>query len=200
MLILASASPRRRELLLNAGIPFTVRVPNVDETVLPAEDALTYVRRIAERKALAVSLGPDEIALGADTTVCLNGTILGKPASIGEAKMMLKVLSGKTHEVHSGICLRYGLRTVVDVATTHVTMAAMNEEEIDEYARSGEPMDKAGAYGIQGMASRYVTGLSGDYFNVVGLPVSLVYRHILALGWKPKELETLDIPPVGERR
>lgn len=200
MLILASASPRRRELLLNAGIPFTVRVPNVDETVLPGEEALAYVRRIAERKALAVSLGPDEIALGADTTVCLNGAILGKPESVGEAKMMLKVLSGKTHQVHSGICLRYGLRTVVDVATTNVTMATMTEEEIDEYARSGEPMDKAGAYGIQGIASRYVTRIDGDYFNVVGLPVSLVYRHILALGWKPRELDTENLPPVGDHR
>lgn len=199
MLILASASPRRRELLLNAAIPFTVRVPDVDEAVLPGEDAVTYVRRIAERKAHAVAVGPDDLALAADTAVCLNGAILGKPASVGEAIMMLKVLNGKTHEVHSGICLRYGSRTVVDIATTQVTMAAMSEEEIEEYVRSGEPMDKAGAYGIQGMASRYITRLEGDYFNVVGLPVSLVYRHILALGWKPSELDTEGLPQVDDQ-
>ncbi|MDZ7640002.1 MAG: Maf family protein [Bryobacterales bacterium] len=199
MLILASASPRRRELLLNAGIPFAIRVPNVDETVLPGESALAYVRRVAELKAMAVSIGVDEIALGADTTVCLDGTILGKPASVGEAKMMLRVLSGKTHEVHSGICLRYGNRTLVDAASTKVTFAEMSELEIEEYARSGEPMDKAGAYGIQGMASRYITGLEGDYFNVVGLPVSLVYKRILELGWTAKELQDEDLPPVADR-
>jgi septum formation protein len=200
MLILASASPRRRELLLNAGIPFAVRVPNVDETVLPGENAIDYVRRMAERKALTVPIGLDEIALGADTTVCLDGAILGKPGSVGEAKMMLKVLSGKTHEVHSGICLRYGSRTLIDAATTRVTFAAMTEEEIDEYARSGEPLDKAGAYGIQGLASRYVTGIEGDYFNVVGLPVSMVYRRMLELGWTPKELQDQDLPVVVAER
>ncbi|MCL4783012.1 MAG: septum formation protein Maf [Bryobacterales bacterium] len=200
MLILASASPRRRELLLNAGIPFAVRVPDVDETVLPGENAIDYVRRMAERKAWAVSIGPDEIALAADTTVCLNGAILGKPASVGEAKMMLKVLSGKTHEVHSGICLRYGGRTLTDASTTRVTFATMTDDEIEEYARSGEPLDKAGAYGIQGLASRYVTGIEGDYFNVVGLPVSLVYKRMLELGWTPKELQNEDLPSeAGDR-
>lgn len=199
MLILASASPRRRELLLNAGIPFGIRVPSVDERVLPGEDAVDYVRRMAETKALAVSVGPDEIALGADTTVCLDGTILGKPGSVGEAKMMLKILRGKTHDVHTGICLRFGSRILLDHATTRVTFNAMTEEEIDEYARSGEPLDKAGAYGIQGMASRYVAAIEGDYFNVVGLPISLVYRHILDLGWRPSEMETDDVPTVADR-
>jgi septum formation protein len=199
MLILASASPRRRELLLNAGIPFGIRVPNVDERVLPGEGAVDYVRRMAETKAQAVSVGPDEIALGADTTVCLDGTLLGKPASVGEAKMMLKILRGKTHDVHTGICLRFGSRTLLDHATTRVTFNAMTEEEIDEYARSGEPLDKAGAYGIQGMASRYVAAIDGDYFNVVGLPISLVYRHILDLGWRPSEMETDDVPTVADR-
>ncbi|MCC7340678.1 MAG: septum formation protein Maf [Bryobacterales bacterium] len=193
MLILASASPRRRELLLNAGIPFAVRVPDVDETVLPGENAIDYVRRMAERKALTVAIGPDEIALAADTTVCLDGAILGKPASVGEAKMMLKVLSGKTHEVHSGICLRYGGRTLIDCATTRVTFAAMTDEEIEEYASSGEPLDKAGAYGIQGVASRYITGIEGDYSNVVGLPVSLVYRRMRELGWTPRELQNEEL-------
>ncbi|MCZ2152526.1 MAG: Maf family protein [Bryobacterales bacterium] len=200
MLVLASASPRRRDLLLNAGIPFVVRVPQIDETALPGEDAIPYVRRMAELKALAVSIGPSEIALGADTTVCLDGEILGKPSSVTEAKMMLKVLNGKTHEVHSGICLRFSGRTLVDSATTLVTFAPMTEEEIDEYAHSGEPLDKAGAYGIQGLASRYITKIEGDYFNVVGLPVSLVYRRMLELGWTPKELEEdedLTAGPLG---
>ncbi len=197
MLILASASPRRRELLLNAGIPFAVRVPNIDEALLPGEDAVPYVRRMAEQKALAIPIGPSEIALGADTTVCVEGAILGKPSSISEAKMMLKLLSGKTHEVHSGICLRFSGRTLVDSESTRVTFAAMTEEEIDEYARSGEPLDKAGAYGIQGLASRYITGIEGDYFNVVGLPVSLVYRRMIELGWVPNELEDEGSPPVA---
>ena len=168
MLVLASASPRRRELLLNAGIPFVIRVPSVDEAVLPGEAPDTYVKRMAEAKALAVSIGADDLALAADTTVSLGGTILGKPTSVGEAKMMLKILSGKTHEVYTGICFRYGHRTLVDVEKTLVTFSQMSEEEIEEYAQSGEPMDKAGAYGIQGMASRYITRVEGCHSNVVG--------------------------------
>lgn len=199
MLVLGSASPRRRELLLNAGIPFTIRVVTVDESVLPGEEAVAYVRRIAEAKANAVAIAPDELALTADTTVSLSGAILGKPASIAEAKLMLKALSGKTHEVHTAICLRYGLRKIVDVATTRVTFAPMAEAEIDSYVRSGECMDKAGGYGIQGVASRYITSIEGCYFNVVGLPVSLVYRRMAELGWKPEEMVEDDFPPSAER-
>lgn len=197
MLILASASPRRRELLLNAGIAFRVQVADVDEIVLPGEDAVSHVRRLASAKAAAIPAGPADLVLGADTTVCLDGAILGKPASTSEAKLMLKVLSGKTHEVHTGICLRFGIRSLVDVATTRVTFLPMTEEDIDEYVRSGEPMDKAGAYGIQGLASRYVQGIEGCYFNVVGLPVSLVCRRLADLGWKPREWEDEALPSIG---
>lgn len=197
MLVLASASPRRRELLLNAGIAFTVRAADVDESVLPGEDAVSHVRRLATAKAMAVAASPADLVLGADTTVCLDGAILGKPASASEAKLMLKVLSGKTHEVHTGICLRYGIRTVVDIATTRVTFLSMTEQDIDEYVRSGEPMDKAGAYGIQGLASRYVQGIEGCYFNVVGLPVSLVCQRMADLGWRPREWDGEALPPIG---
>ncbi|MCW5964654.1 MAG: septum formation inhibitor Maf [Bryobacterales bacterium] len=197
MLVLASASPRRRELLLNAGIAFTVRPADVDEAVLPDEDALAHVRRLAIAKASAVAASPDDIVLGADTIVSLEGSILGKPASHSEAILMLKVLSGKTHEVHTGICLRYGVRTLVDVATTRVTFLHIDEADIDEYVRSGEPMDKAGAYGIQGIASRYVKSVEGCYFNVVGLPVSLVCQRLADLGWKPREWEGEAMASLG---
>jgi septum formation protein len=194
MLVLASSSPRRRDLLENAGIPFTVRVSPVDEQVLPEEDAITYVRRLATAKASTVPAAPDDLVLAADTVVCLDGAILGKPSHANEAKMMLKVLNGRTHEVHTGICLRFGMRILVDVATTRVTFIEMTEEEIDEYVRSGEPMDKAGAYGIQGLASRYVQSVDGCYFNVVGLPVSLVCQRMRELGWKLSDLATDSLP------
>lgn len=194
MLVLASASPRRRELLLNAGISFTVHATNIDETLAPGEDAVAYVRRLASAKASAAPAGVDDLVLAADTVVCLDGVILGKPASVGEAQMMLRVLSGKTHEVHTAICLRFGLRSLVDVATTRVTFLTMTDEQIEEYSSSGEPMDKAGAYGIQGLASRYIHSVEGCYFNVVGLPVSLVCQRMAELGWKPSELGTDEYP------
>ena len=198
MLVLASASPRRRELLLNAGIAFSVRATNVDETLLPGEKAISYVTRIAEAKAKACPANHADLVLAADTVVCLNGTILGKPSSHSEAKMMLKVLSGKTHEVHTGVCLRFGIRVLTDVATTRVTFLPMSEVEIEEYVRSGEPMDKAGAYGIQGLASRYVQSVEGCYFNVVGLPVSLVCGRMTELGWNPREWEQAEAPDPEE--
>ncbi len=196
MLVLASGSPRRRELLLNAGIAFTVRPVDVDERVLPGEDAVSHVRRLAEAKANAIAVGASDLVLGADTVVSLDGSILGKPASASEAKLMLKVLSGHTHEVHTGICLRYGVRSLVDVATTRVTFLPIADADIDEYVRSGEPMDKAGAYGIQGIASRYVQSIEGCYFNVVGLPVSLVCQRLAELGWSPREWDDEALAPM----
>lgn len=198
MLVLASASPRRRELLLNAGIAFTVRPAEVDETLLPGEDAIAHVRRLASEKARAIGASPSDIVLGADTVVSLGGAILGKPASHNEAKLMLKILSGKSHEVHTGICLRYGVRTLVDVATTRVTFLPLAEEDIDDYVRSGEPMDKAGAYGIQGIASRFVQSIEGCYFNVVGLPVSLVCQRLADLGWNPREWDGEALPSLAD--
>lgn len=180
-LVLASHSPRRAEILRQAGIPFVIRVALVDEDPHPGERPEDYVVRLAERKAMAVDAAPEEIVLGADTTVVVAGVMLGKPASPAEARHMLARLSGRRHHVLTGICLRLGGQVVRDWAATHVWFSAMSRREIREYAASGEPLDKAGAYAIQGLASRYVERIEGCYFNVVGLPVALVYHHLQVL-------------------
>src|SRR5262245_17699765 len=181
MLVLASSSPRRREILRNAGIPFTVRAAPVDESRSEGEGAVEYVRRIAQLKACAATAEDDDIVLGADTSVVAGGAILGKPVDDADACRMLEALSGCRHEVLTGICLRRGADTVVDHVVTSVWFAPMSAEEIAAYVATGEPADKAGAYAIQGIASRYIERIDGCYFNVVGLPVSLVYRHYAAL-------------------
>jgi septum formation protein len=178
VLVLASQSPRRAEILRQAGIPFVVRSVAVDETPVDGESAEAYVRRLAERKALAVEASPDEIVLGADTTVVVDGEILSKPADTADARRMIGRLAGRRHQVLTGICLKRGSRTVCDCVATQVWFTAMTEAEIDAYAASGEPMDKAGGYAIQGLASKYVARIDGCYFNVVGLPIALVYRHL----------------------
>jgi len=178
MLILASQSPRRSEILRQAGIPFAVRVASVDETPLPAEKPEEYVRRLAEIKALAVPSTAHDTVLGADTTVVVDGEMLAKPADAADARRMLALLSGRRHEVMTGICLKRGDRLVRDHAVTAVWFARLNDREIAEYVASGEPMDKAGAYAIQGLASRFIPKIDGCYFNVVGLPIALVYRHL----------------------
>ena len=180
-LVLASQSPRRAEILRQAGIPFVIRVAPVDENPLPGERPEEYVVRLAEKKARAVEAGPEEIVLGADTTVAVGGAMLGKPSGEAEARHMLVRLAGRRHQVLTGICLRLGGRVVRDWAATHVWFSAMSRREIREYAASGEPLDKAGAYAIQGLASRYVERIEGCYFNVVGLPVGLVYHHLQVL-------------------
>jgi len=180
MLVLASQSPRRAEILRNAGIPFTVRVADVDETPLEAERPGSYVRRLAESKARAIEAAPGEIVLGADTTVVAAGEILAKPVDAADARRMLRLLSGRRHEVLTGICLLRDGEALRDHASTAVWFAPLTESEIEEYVNSGEPMDKAGAYAIQGLASRYVERIEGCYFNVMGLPVSLVWRHLKA--------------------
>jgi len=178
MLVLASLSPRRSEILRQAGIPFTVRAAPVDETPLPGELPPDYVKRVAALKALAVSAAPDEVVLGADTTVVVAGEMLAKPADAADARWMLSLLSGRRHEVVTGICLRRGSKLVYDQAVTAVWFSAMSDAEMDDYADSGEPLDKAGAYAIQGLASKFIERIEGCYFNVMGLPVSLVYRHL----------------------
>jgi septum formation protein len=178
MLVLASQSPRRSEILRQAGIPFTVRAPDVDESVRAAESPVDYVQRLAEAKAHAVEAADGETVLGADTTVVIDGEILAKPADAADARRMLARLSGRRHEVLTGICLRRGEHVIVDCATTGVVFAALSDAEIDEYVASGEPMDKAGAYAIQGLASKFVERMEGDYFNVMGLPVAMVYRRL----------------------
>ena len=182
MVILASASPRRAELLRSAGIDFCVRPVHIPETRRPNEGAEAYVRRLADEKARAVGAASNEVVLAADTTVHLNGSILEKPADAEEALAMLSALSGKTHEVLTGICLRRGDEILVDCETTLVRFLPIPSEWLRAYAYSGEPLDKAGAYAIQGQASRFIDRIEGCYFNVVGLPVSLVWRHLCRWG------------------
>jgi septum formation protein len=178
MLILASQSPRRAEILRQAGIPFTVRATEIDETPLEAEPPGPYVRRLAHAKALAIEASPDETVLAADTTVVSHGELLAKPRDEADARHMLLMLSGRQHEVLTGICLRRGTQVITDHASTTVWFAPLLPEEIEQYVASGEPMDKAGAYAIQGLASKFIQRIDGDYFNVMGLPVALVYRHL----------------------
>ena len=178
VLVLASQSPRRAEILRQAGIEFTVRAAAVDETPLRGERPEDYVQRLAEVKALAVAAGPEETVLGADTTVVIDGEMLAKPEDDADARRMLGKLSGRRHEVLTGICLRRNGSLVRDWAATQVWFAELSAREIDEYVASGEPADKAGAYAIQGLASKYIQKIEGCYFNVVGLPIALVYRYL----------------------
>jgi len=181
MLVLASQSPRRAEILRQAGIPFVVRAASVDETLLAAEPPEDYVRRLAEAKARAVPAGPSEIVLAADTTVVVDHHILAKPDDAVDARRMLTLLSGRRHAVMTGICLRRGDEQICDHAVTAVWFAPMSVHEIDDYVATGEPMDKAGAYAVQGAASKFIPRVEGCYYNVMGLPVALVYRHYLKL-------------------
>jgi septum formation protein len=177
VLVLASKSPRRQQILRDAGIPFVVRPADVPEERRAGESAMDYVRRLAEEKAFAVPMASGEVVLGADTVVVIHGDVLEKPRDAGDALRMLRLLSGREHEVITGICLRAESRKIVDTATTRVCFVALSEEELDAYVASGEPTDKAGAYAIQGLASKFIDRIEGDYFNVVGLPVALVYRY-----------------------
>lgn len=185
VIILASQSPRRQQLLQNAGYTFSVRTSGLAEEQQPGESPRDYVSRLAREKAFAVPLQPGELILAADTEVVLGDTVFGKPADFAHAEQMLKLLSGREHLVLSGICLRTADRTVVDVSETKVTFRALEAGEIREYAGTGEPMDKAGGYAIQGRASRFVERIEGCFFNVVGLPVELVDRHLRAFGIEP---------------
>lgn len=182
-LVLASQSPRRREILERAGFPFIVRVSNVPEVPRAGESPVEYVRRLALSKASTVPRSAEEIVLGADTTVVVDDRILEKPLDADDAKQMLTSLSGRNHTVVTGICLLFGDNdAVVDHEVTTVHFAQMTQAEIHAYVASGEPMDKAGAYGIQGLASKWIDQIEGDYLNVVGLPVALVYRHLKQRG------------------
>ena len=193
MLILASQSPRRAELLRNAGFSFEVRSAEVDERVHPNEPPLDYVQRLAKEKALEVlaTVPPGAWVLGADTTVAVDGESLGKPANAAEARRMLSKLSGRTHQVMTGVCLAWQradairpgagasgmereIECDVQAEVTEVEFAPLSEEEIAAYVALGEPLDKAGAYAIQGRASRWIPRIRGCYFNVVGLPVARV--------------------------
>ncbi len=179
MLILASQSPRRRELLTIAGFDFIVRARPVTEIRAPGESPEAYVRRLAREKAEAARSAAHEIVLGADTTVVVDEHVLEKPIDAEDARRMLRLLSGREHTVMTGIALLHGDRSIVDVESTRVHFVKMSEAEINAYVSSGEPMDKAGAYAIQGLASKFIDRIEGCYFNVMGLPLALVYR-----GWK----------------
>jgi septum formation protein len=186
VLVLASASPRRQELLRNAGIDFISHPVSIPEVPQDGERPQGFAERLAREKALAVgepALG--NFVLGADTVVVVDGQILGKPRDRDDAGRMLRLLAGRSHRVITGVCLkspqsqrREGSPPDVRSQTTLVTMDALTDAEILFYVATGEPMDKAGAYAIQGMASRWIPGIEGDYFNVVGLPVSLVWRML----------------------
>jgi septum formation protein len=174
-LILASRSPRRSELLSAAGIEFDALAADIDETPRDNEAPAAYVERLAIEKARAVfAMRPGARVLGADTTVTIDGEILGKPLDEADARRMLRLLSGRVHDVHTGVALvsAAGERSSVD--TTRVWFDVMTEEDISWYVATGEPFDRAGAYAIQGVASRFIPRIEGSYSNVVGLPVALV--------------------------
>src|SRR5437773_12048763 len=182
-LVLASASPRRRELLTNAGTPFIVQPSEIPELPREGEAPQACAERLAREKARDVfRQRPQDFVLGADTIVIVGGQILGKPRDAADAARMLRLLSGRTHQVISGVCLtgpelKTGFQDIRS-ETTLVTMTKLSDEDIRAYIATGEPLDKAGAYGIQGMASRWIPRIEGDYFNVVGLPVALVRRML----------------------
>ena len=180
-LILASASPRRRDLLATAGFRFSVRARPLEEVRRAVESPVEYVRRLSYEKAMAARLRVDEIVLGADTVVVVDDNVLEKPRDLEDAVRMLTLLSGRRHQVITGICLRRGDRTISSAETTQVEFSPLTAAEIDAYVATGEPMDKAGAYAIQGIASRWITRIDGCYFNVVGLPVARVWRELLHL-------------------
>jgi septum formation protein len=191
MLVLASASPRRQELLRAAGIPFDVQSSGIDETPMAGESSRSCAERLARDKARAISrMRPQDYVLGADTIVVVDAAMLGKPRDAEDACRMLRLLSGRSHQVITGVCVIKPVAAdrlssaAEDVRSevTQVTMYELSDEDVRDYVANGEPMDKAGAYAIQGIASRWIPRIEGDYSNVMGLPVSLVYRMLRAAG------------------
>lgn len=174
--ILASQSPRRRELLGLFRIPFTVRAADIDETMDPALPAEQEVARVSRGKAMATPAKAEDVVIAADTIVVCNGKTLGKPKSKEQAVEMLTMLSGRDHQVMTGLTVRKGdtCRTVTEI--THLHFRKLSQREILDYVATGEPMDKAGAYGIQGGAALFVERLDGDYYNVMGLPVCRLWQ------------------------
>lgn len=182
-LILASRSPRRRELLGRMGLEFTVVTPQIDEDAFTAPDPAALVSLLSREKAMAVAgTCPEALVIAADTVVVLDGAVLGKPRDQAEAQEMLAALSGRSHAVYTGVTVCRGGRAVTGAERTEVTFRALTPEEIRRYVATGEPMDKAGAYGIQGLGSLLVEGIRGDYFNVVGLPVCRLGRMLADFG------------------
>jgi len=200
-LVLASASPRRAELLRAAGFAFDVRAADVDERVRDAESPERYVRRLAAEKSAAVAgragLTADAVVIGADTAVVVDGIVLSKPIDDRDAGLMLRRLSGRRHDVLTGVSLRTGPQELGRVETTAVYFAALDDADIAWYVASGEGRDKAGAYAIQGLASRFIPRIEGSYSNVVGLPVSAVLellREVVRPGWSGDVRRHFDHP------
>ena len=184
-LVLASGSPRRYELIRSLGLDFEVRVPAVDERPVAGEDPRAYVRRLAREKALAAA-GVGEVVLGADTTVVLEGEVIGKPHGPGDARRMLSRLQGQTHTVMTGVALvrqgDAGPRVDVELSCSGVRMRPMTDAEISAYVDTGEPLDKAGAYALQGVGSAFVAEVRGNPSNVIGLPLDLAVRMLRSAG------------------
>jgi septum formation protein len=190
-IVLASSSPRRAEILRNAAIPFETLADVIDESRLPGELRADFLRRLALAKARGAASvqrepGEDCLFVGADTVVVAGDEILGKPESPDDARRMLRLLSGTTHEVHTGLAVirRPGTTEAVVEEMTRVTFTTLSDNEIDAYIATGEPFDKAGAYGIQGIGGRYVTRIEGCYFNVMGLPLARLWLLLREFGWK----------------
>lgn len=183
-MILASGSPRRKELLTQMGLSFRVLVSDADETVDPGLPPADRVALISRRKADAVArqVGAAPLVIAADTLVALDGAVMGKPHSRDEAVQMLSALQGKTHQVYTGLTLQRGERSQTHVECTAVTFRPMTAAEVEAYADTGEPMDKAGAYGIQGLGGMFVEGIQGDYFNVMGLPICALGTALKTFG------------------
>ena len=178
--VLASASPRRRELLASLGLEFTVLVPAIEETAKPDETPRAFAERLAAEKAAAVSVDPGTTVIAADTIVVQEGTILGKPSDEAHAAEMLSMLSGKTHEVITGVCIRKNAVSRVFSVSTEVDFRKLTQAEIADYVSSGCPMDKAGAYAIQGGAAHMVRAINGSYTNVVGLPLCELHKALIS--------------------
>ena len=170
-LILASASPRRRELLSLFGVPFVIRAADIDETMDPDAAPFDEVSRVSRLKALATHRGPGDVVIAADTIVVCEGKVLGKPRDAEDAVAMLRLLSGRDHQVMTGVTVLRGENAATFTEVTDLHFRDLTDREIARYVASGEPMDKAGSYGIQGGAALFCTGMTGDYYNVMGLPV-----------------------------
>lgn len=180
-MILASQSPRRRELLGLFRLPFTVRVADIDETMDPTLPPAREVARVSEKKARAIERGPEDIVIAADTIVVLGDRVLGKPADENQAEEMLTALSGRDHQVMTGLTVLRGRRALTATEITDIHFRPLSPGEIRRYIATGEPMDKAGAYGIQGGAALFAEKMNGDYYNVMGLPVCRLWQMLREL-------------------
>jgi septum formation protein len=189
-LILASQSPRRKELLGLFHIPFTVQVADIDEAMDPGQDPAQEVARVSKLKAMAVGREPEDVVIAADTIVVLGGQILGKPTDEAHARAMLTALSGRDHQVMTGVTVLKGSTCLTHTEVTDIHFRPLSQKEIAGYVATGEPMDKAGAYGIQGGAALFADKLQGDYYNVMGLPVCRLFLMLRAVA--PEILEDIQ--------